>query len=300
MCFSGSSDPSWVISGSKASELYSRFQFENLPFANDQSVERPIPWFRMGYRGFVVSLSGVTSPLNGIEFVVYNDHEFERALLQTGGVLETVRAHVSDEISRVALLDLKQSKIGGLSLAEKEKSRGITRVGGGRPVRERENCTLPVRGPDDSCKYDPKTENCGFFVKYESQNNCYNYGNNIVTNTFAQPGRGSGKKWTKNTCGDMQAASERDGLFWNGTSLPSSQAPNGHYVALLIWPDTNFHWIRLDDDPTGMWSHKPGGTPARNVDNNNKKITDPSKSDFSPWTQFCGYMSTVPSTVSIN
>ena len=39
---------------------------------------------------------------------------------------------------------------------------------------------------------------------------------------------------------------------------------------------------------------------ARNVDDNNKEITDPSQSDFSPWTEFCGYFLTVPSEVKIN
>ena len=30
-------------------------------------------------------------------------------------------------------------------------------------------------------------------------------------------------------------------------------------------------------------------------DNKGEKIHDPSKADFSPWTQFCGYMHVVPS-----
>ncbi|CAK9074092.1 Insoluble matrix shell protein 1 (IMSP1) (Fragment) [Durusdinium trenchii] len=89
---------------------------------------------------------------------------------------------------------------------------------------------------------------------------------------------------------------ESDGLQWAGTTLPTAAPKRGHYVALFIWPDTNFHWIRMDR--TGYWSHKPGGTPVRNTDNKGQKIHDPSKSDFSPWTQFCGYMHVIPSAVS--
>ena len=37
------------------------------------------------------------------------------------------------------------------------------------------------------------------------------------------------------------------GLVWAGTTLPKEQPSKGHYVAMLIWPQTNFHWIRMDD-----------------------------------------------------
>ncbi|CAF4317737.1 unnamed protein product, partial [Adineta steineri] len=53
-------------------------------------------------------------------------------------------------------------------------------------------------------------------------------------------------------------------------------------------------------DANGYWSHKPGGTPVRNKDNRDLPITDPSKSDFSPWTQFCSYYVAQPSILKIN
>jgi len=37
------------------------------------------------------------------------------------------------------------------------------------------------------------------------------------------------------------------------------------YLALVIAPGWDFHWYRKGED--GMWTHKPGGTPATNVDN---------------------------------
>lgn len=48
-----------------------------------------------------------------------------------------------------------------------------------------------------------------------------------------------------NTCADMGNASIRDGLVYNGTKLPTTPPEYGHFAALLIWPDTNFHWIRM-------------------------------------------------------
>ena len=90
----------------------------------------------------------------------------------------------------------------------------------------------------------------------------------------------------------------RDGLVWHGKELPKGEPPlGGHHVALFVWPGQNFHWIRMDADL--KWSHKPGGTAVRNVDNDGKTIDDPGKANFAPWTQHCGYMLATPSALSI-
>ena len=167
-----------------------------------------------------------------------------------------------------------------------------------RPAKNIFPCRkVPIRGPDAPPVSDPQTDDEGCFIKERENNNCYNYGNDIVTNTFAQPGVGSGEKWKKNTCESVGAAAQRDGLVPVGTDLPTKQPETGHFVALFIWPNRNFHWIRMDANAT--WSHKPGGSPVRNVDDNNKTITDPRKSDFAPWTEFCEFYHTIPSKVSI-
>jgi hypothetical protein len=278
--FSGGEDPSWTVTGAAADALLNA-----LPTDLVGEVPRPIPWYRLGYRGFEVEVrDGETR-----SFAVYNNAPVERALLASGNssVSASVIRHVYDESIRL-------QKLGS---QVEDSGRPFDMM---PPVEPTAPCDLPVRGPDNGTIYDPQHENCGFFTTHCSANNCYNYGNDIVTDTFAQPGRGSGQKWSSNTCTDMRASAERDGLVWAGTTLPTANPPVGHYVALLIWPGTNFHWIRFDSQPAGFWSHKPGGTPVRNVDDNGKKITDPSKSDFSPWTQFCGYMTTIPSKARIN
>lgn len=104
---------------------------------------------------------------------------------------------------------------------------------------------------DNGTVFDPINDNCGFYSPpHQNDNNCYAYATDVATNTFPQPGRGSGDKWHDNTCEEMRAASERDGLVWFGNDLPSvdEKPDSGHYVALYIWPGTNFHWARRDSN----------------------------------------------------
>ena len=164
---------------------------------------------------------------------------------------------------------------------------------------------VPIVGPDDPAKvHFDKAHDCdGCFVTDQRKNNCYDYGTDIVSSTFAQPGRGSGvcKKTDRpcipHTCANVSKAAESDGLVWHGTELPDALPVSGHYVSLHIWPDSNFHWLRMDANK--YWSHKPGGSPVRNVDNNGDLIDDPAKADVSPWTQHCGYMLAKPSVLTI-
>jgi len=271
-----------VMSGSSDPEWRANIRVVGTPC---KEVARPLPWYKMGYRGFEVI--SATSKL-----CVYDNFEIETALLATG------RATVSDAVGKHVFSELHRLKDAKVEQKLEWSKEAFIHLGTMENVQD--NCTVPVRGSDTMTIYSPSKDVCGHWQSAQSLNNCYDYGNDIATDTFAQPGRGSGQKWSQNTCDDMRAAATRDGLVWNGTTLPKSQPPVGHFAALLIWPETNFHWIRFDSQPAGYWSHKPGGTPVRNVDNNNQPITDPSKSDFSPWTQFCGYMATVPSKANIN
>ena len=175
----------------------------------------------------------------------------------------------------------------------------------------KDNCTAVeptwIRASDDptTIHFDVEHDDGGCFLNEQPNNNCYNYGTDVISNTFAQPGRGSGvcshttRPCVANTCADVRKAAESDGLVWVGESadLPKTLPESGHYVSLHIWPDSNFHWLRMDADMT--WSHKPGGSPVKNVDNNGAKIKDPAQADVSPWTLHCGYMLTHPSNVSL-
>lgn len=166
-------------------------------------------------------------------------------------------------------------------------------------------CDGHNHGSDDPSQvhYDDEHDADGCFVVMRSSNNCYDYGNDIATNTFAQPGRGTGvcpedaRPCVENTCEAVKNAAISDGLQWVGSDLPSTLPEKGHYVSLHIWPNSNFHWLRMNAD--GVWSHKPGGTAVRDYDNNRKQITDPHEADLSPWTQHCGYMLATPSVSQI-
>lgn len=120
-----------------------------------------------------------------------------------------------------------------------------------------------------------------------ANNNCYNYANNLATNTFAQPGRATGRPITALSCPGVQPSAQSDGL------LPAANfvLPTlGWYVALVIWPGRDYHWYRQDN--TGCWSHKIGWSPVTPFDNNGRIITDPRTCARGNYTVFCTYMIT--------
>ena len=117
-------------------------------------------------------------------------------------------------------------------------------------------------------------------------NNCYNYACNKKTNTFAQPGEGGGYiNPYPPTASNTSYAALVDGLEpgnKNG-ALPEGKSR----VALVIWPNYDFHWYRQDRN--GYWTHKPGSTAATNLDQSGNIITDPETANRGGYTQFVGY-----------
>ena len=88
----------------------------------------------------------------------------------------------------------------------------------------------------------------------------------------------------------MQPSAVSDGLAaTSGFNAPLSPG-QGWYVALVIWPQVDYHWYRQDNN--GCWSHKPGQTPVVNVDNSGQPISDPSQCDRGPYVDFCTFMRT--------
>lgn len=136
-------------------------------------------------------------------------------------------------------------------------------------------------------------------------NNCYNYATCQKTGTFAQPGIGGcGHPAQSLGCPDLIAAVKADGLHPSDCDAPC--ANRCWKVALVVDPrpnnDGDFHWYRQDED--GTWSHKPGGTPATNLDASGRPITDPRNADrnYQPrggarapnYTVFCGCFCVCP------
>lgn len=123
-------------------------------------------------------------------------------------------------------------------------------------------------------------------------NNCYNYGNNKRTDTFAQPGRDSGQMASTMSCSAVTTAAVNDGV----AQMPVGGCSNSEtQIALVVAPGTDYHWYRKDSN--GYWSHKPGGTPATNLDNSGNVITNPETADRGMYTDFCGYFCSCESDI---
>ena len=142
------------------------------------------------------------------------------------------------------------------------------------------------RCPD--CEYEVSQFNPGFWnvPSVQPYNNCYNYGRNWRTDTFAQPGRAHGAQTGTMACPNVTTAAMADGLVKRCTCLPISEWPR-RLMALVIWPGVDYHWYRHQRG--GFWGHKPGGTAARNTDNSGVIITNPETCDRGGYTDFCDY-----------
>ena len=145
-------------------------------------------------------------------------------------------------------------------------------------------------GPLGDCTpppYNPEKWNDGGSI--QSSNNCYNYANDEITMTFAQPGRAHGcYPYSLANCDGVYAGAQCDGLI----PLASGDDPcpdNMHRVYLVVAPGYDYHWYR-QDIPDGRWSHKPGGTQATDRDNSGQLIYSPETADTGYYTLHCGYM----------
>jgi len=274
--FSGRPDPEWIVNASATDDLLLKFGsvITKLPLTEETYYTRPIPWYRLGYRGFELSFDNSSHVV-----ALYNMPDLELFLLRTNGGI------VNSQVVEMVIEEIKRFK--NTTNSDVQRLHGNVDSG----------CTAPVKGPDSSTVYNPATDACGFFVTYQTKNNCYNYGCDIATNTFAQPGQASGHRYTAMTCDNVKAAATSDGLRWVGTTTPTSQPAHGHYVALVVY-SMDFHWARWDTSPAGHWSHKPGQTPIKEVDSSGAKISDPARANWSPY-KFCGYMTVLPSKDNI-
>lgn len=126
-------------------------------------------------------------------------------------------------------------------------------------------------------------------------NNCYNYATNRMTFTFAQPGRASGNMFAAITPAAVQAAAVGDGLqVILHPELPKNS--DSFLVALVVERHVDFHWFVLNEG--GLWSHKPGQTPAINFDNSGNPIAHVPLCDMGGY-RFVTYMKVTPAVVII-
>jgi hypothetical protein len=125
-------------------------------------------------------------------------------------------------------------------------------------------------------------------------NNCYNYGTNYRSDTYAQPGEATGQKWNDLSACNVPAGkiSAKMGAVSDGlVDVPNQDnkcISPGHLVALVNAPFYDYHWYRKGSN--GKWSHKMGGSPATILDNAGNAIADPRTADRGSYVNFCTFM----------
>lgn len=149
----------------------------------------------------------------------------------------------------------------------------------------------PYSGICSYTRYEPTKWNIPSVMPY---NNCYNYGNDTITNTFAQPGYASGQMYSALTVDQVRAAALRDGLIWVGWTFPGNNyvcSGGGHLIYLAVAPGYDYHWWRLDK-VEGTWSHKPGITQAIDIDHAGQPISNPLDANRGYYTDNGGFFCT--------
>jgi hypothetical protein len=276
--FSGRPNPEWQLSDAQSRELR-----ERLDAIRSTSFEKPSGIIGgLGYTGF--SLTSNQEDSIEPQVFVHDDlidlgpknvslrgsnRDLENWLLGTAGdsVDPEVRRYVQEQIRPYAYA--------------------------GRPARAH---ALEVP------RFEPHVWNNNPQTMFD--NNCYNYACNLMTNTFAQPGRASGYVPSSMSVSEYLRAVASDGLeVLADPNAPARTPADGHYMAMVIWPGTSagsgdFHFYRLDDT-TALWSHKPGHTQARDIDRSGAQIQDPRSAQRGPYIEFAAYLYVIPSRVAI-
>jgi len=266
--FSGRKNPVIEVKGKEATRLYERLR----PARALSAQERlPLPESTLGYRGLIIESTGARSLPKTFRFA-HGDLVGPR--LSHRAADEDLEQY----IARHASLRKLGKNFPSQFLKEVERFRECRRKHHPPHWPRREHCKCAPL-------YEPNWWNDSGQVQYN--NNCYNYGCDYRSDTYAQPGLAAGAEYTSLTCGSVRPAAIADCLIDAPTA--NNRCPKeGHLVALVIWPGGDFHWFRKNRN--GYWSQKMGGTPVTNVDNSGNLIPDVRTADRGPYTDFCTFM----------
>ena len=281
--FSGRPNPVITLADDEARPILERLASETgAPFTRAVSPPRP----RLGYRGLIVEqVSKNPEPtvpstfrLAAGEVIASNlmvrptDPELEEYVLDPTGPIGGPKMG---------------TEIAGFCLMEARRLRTLKRLGPLHPKRSTAALMLSINaaGCENAPVFEPEWWNDG--GQKQLSNNCYNYSTNYRTDTFAQPGRGTGLAITALSCAVVKPLAMADGLIespWTPNQCPLF----GHLVALVVAPGFDFHWYRKGWG--GLWTHKIGIGVANAVDNSDNLIADPREADRGPYVSFCGFM----------
>lgn len=277
--FSGRPNPSWLLD-----EAQQRALMELLAAVKKPTLYKPPAVFgKLGYKGF--SIRSFADSENGAHNILVHEGIVDTGHMEVNRIADN--RDLEEWLLRSAP-DLLEPEV--LGVVEGEISARKKFDTASYLSSSKESCDPCVAA--DAPAYNPSTWNTPTVQPY---NNCYNYANNQITNTFAQPGKAHGAMYTQLSCPNVNKAAQADGLVNSSNFSYPLSSGQGWYVALVIWPGTDFHWYRQDNG--GCWSHKPGSTAVRNVDNSGNIIIDPKTCDRGPYTDFCTYMITKKNVV---
>lgn len=272
--FSGRPNPSVVFDGGDAAALLDRLK--RATPAPGKAAE-PLSDSYLGYRGLIVEELSTTKTV-AQRFRVIDD-----AVLAAGAQRAAAAGVEELVLERAQALKVGADVIAAIRTSAVERKSDAARSGA--------PAASASPGPVPACacgpQYEPQWWNdYDTGAAIQAFNNCYNYATNYRTDTFAQPGLGSGQIYPSPImAAGMTAAAVRDSLE---QSKQSTCPKEGHLVALFVAPAVDFHFYRLGRN--GLWTHKPGPTPATNVDNSGAIIHDPRQANRGIYTTFCGFM----------
>ena len=295
--FSGRPNPSWIMADARADELLRQISKER------QVASKPEDGYDgLGFRGITIDLlSDEKADKLPSSFTIANGvaRDQKTSILLARTIIDEMMRYekFSMEIHKITPIDKNMQRIIMSSIDQYEKSIEEIKkyIKFKHKIRARSGIRVTVKDSDcKDCKYEESRFNPDFWnldPNVRLNNNCYNYGRNWKTNTFAQPGRFSGQRANSMSCPDVKAAAMRDGLRERCDCLLQSEYPR-RLVALVVAPGVDYHWYRKQKN--GFWGHKPGPTEARNFDNSSVLITDPRTCDrgagtFLNYTDFCGF-----------
>jgi len=305
--FSGRPNPRWVIDGKEARSILKMTASKRDIVSR---IDREFKGYEdLGYRGIYVGLLSDDLALeydlphhfmilNGAASQDSKDLEIGKRLVSS---MIKYRLHGEEKVTKAGRTKL--SKMIETEMVKKVKQKvtkipHLPTVADGEDLKPISKKTKSVKKASKTCCY---IELCSFNPSFwnncktiKQNNNCYNYGTNRRTDTFAQPGRASGYYPYSMSCSPVKTAALSDGAHVRYDCFPSSQAPR-YLMAMVVWPGTDYHWYRKHSE--GFWGHKPGSTSAKNTDNNGNVIYDPSSCARGGYTDFCGYFYSCKSMV---
>lgn len=290
--FSGRPDPSMMLDDATAKNLFKKLSFGSLKRQTEKTA--PLPSV-LGYRGLVIEQEGkrliadMPQRLHYAHDMVYADGKAAKAE-------EGLESFLFDNFKKLRnvkdLPDFRRTTEVQLKEYLDKRKLYIDNYIKNIDIFRDDIILRPV------CPCAPAPDLAAWNTDPDVtwDNNCYNYGTNYRSDSFAQPGEATGQIYTTFSACDVAApaisvkkGAVSDGLVDKPNQDNKCISP-GHLTALVLHSG-DYHWYRKGSN--GRWSHKPGHTPATLHDNSGNIITDPRTCDRGPYINFCTFMQVI-------